>query len=137
MGKTALRPAAGAETNWGKSALDIAVGLLAGIALTVLGTLLYALILRIFHASESSIPVFALCVKAMSAMGGGILASRRHVRKGWMRGALCGLFYILSARLIFMTTGDGFVGGWALLIDLILGTIAGSMGGILAVNRKG
>lgn len=137
MGKTAFRPVAGAaEPGRGKSALDIALGVAAAILLTLLGTLIYALVLRMFHASESGIAVFAVCVKAVSALGGGILAARRHARRGWMRGALCGFLFILAAHLAFMGAGDGFTGGWTLLVDLALGVSAGALGGILGVRRK-
>jgi putative membrane protein (TIGR04086 family) len=137
MGKTAFRPAAGAvEPGRGKSVLAVAVGVAAAVLFTLLGTLIYALILRLFHASESGIAVFSVCIKAVSALGGGILAARRHTRRGWMRGALCGFLFILAAHVAFMGVGGGFTGGWPLLIDCVLGVSAGSLGGILGIRRK-
>lgn len=134
MGKLAVRPAM--LSGRGRSVLDIAIGAVAAILVTLAGTLLFAVILRIFRCSDSVIPVFSLCLKALSALAGGILAARGHQRKGWMRGLACGLLYILAARLAFMVTGEDFVGGWALALDLLLGAAAGTLGGVLGVSRK-
>lgn len=135
MVKSFARPAA-APGGRGRSALDVAVGVAGAILLTLLGTLVFALVLRLFRAPESGVPVFTVSVKAAAALLGGALSARRHMRRGWMRGALCGFLYILAARLVFMAWGGGFAGGWSLILDLLLGSAAGALGGILAIRRK-
>lgn len=112
------------------------MGLAASGIVTLLLTCIYVLTLLLAKLPESSMIIAAQIIKAISVMAGGFIAAKKLKTKGWLRGVIIGIIYVLFG---FIIHGLSF-GEWAsfgnLLTELLQGTAAGALGGIISVNLR-
>lgn len=57
-------------------------------------------------------------------------------KNGWLYGALTGLLYIIILTIISMIAIGGFSLNQILISRILMGLIAGAIGGILGINIK-
>lgn len=123
------------STNYGM-AWDVTIGTGGALVAALVFLALYAGGIKIFHISEMSIPVVSTVAKACCMLFGAWLAVRRHPAKGWLRGGLAGVLYVLLAFVIFSLIDGDWSFGWPFLSDLLMGAVVGGIGGILFVNFR-
>lgn len=109
---------------------------LIAVILTLICFTLFAVIIKIADLQEDVIPPVVQVVRILSAAIGGILASRASKKMGWIKGGITGILYILCALLISYVFGGSAFMGSLILSDILLGFVAGSIGGIIGVNLR-
>ena len=109
----------------------------AGIATicTLVGILLFALVLKAATMSSVAVKVVNQFIKVLSVFVGCFFCLRG--KGGWIKGLVAGLLYMCIAYLIFsLLGGKGAVEG-LFVVDLLFGAVTGAISGVLAVNAKG
>ncbi len=101
----------------------------------LLGVLVSALFVKLFNGSDKSIPIINQVIKTVSIFLG-ILFSFRKPNNGWLRGMLCGFIFVWISFVVFSLLDSHFQFGLSLLNDAVLGTVAGMISGIIAVNIR-
>ena len=116
-------------------ALEIIKGVLAAVAFTIIAVLIFAVILKSSPEAESAIPAFNVIIKILSVVLGSFFALKTK-DKGWLRGLLTGVGYMVLGFLVFSLIDGNFTISWGFLLDLALGAIVGAIAGIILVNLK-
>lgn len=109
------------------------VGLIVVWGLILTGSFLTALLLRFTALEEHTLPIITYIVNGIALLLGGWFSGRMAGNRGWMYGALTGLFFTLLVFLIGFLAFDAqmriepllFAGGACGI---------GAIGGILGVN---
>ncbi|MGI6188241.1 MAG: TIGR04086 family membrane protein [Clostridiales bacterium] len=95
---------------------------------------LFALVMKLANLQESIIPPVNQAIRIVSMVVGGAAAARSSKSKGWLKGALTGLLYIVWAFIISGIFGGGYIFDTVLLSDVLLGIVVGAIGGIIGIN---
>lgn len=93
---------------------------------------IFAVVLRFVNLSDTVIKCVNQCFKALAILLGCLLAVRGE--KGWLKGLVVGIFFIMLTELIFSLLAGGL--GNLLALDLCFGAVVGLICGIIAVNRR-
>ncbi len=101
----------------------------------LIAMLLSALIVKLFSVSDGAIPIINQVIKTVSILVG-CLVSLKKPNNGWLRGMICGFIFVWLSYVIFSLLDSHFSFGLSLLNDCVLGTIAGMISGIIAVNIR-
>ncbi len=123
------------QTSLG-SVLAIARGLLASLAVTVLGVVLFALMIKWLNLSDTVISVMNQALKLMAIFIGTRAAVGRGGSGGVMKGALVGLLYMVLGVLGYAFLSGMTLTPMAYLADLGMGVAAGGLCGIIMANLK-
>jgi putative membrane protein (TIGR04086 family) len=123
------------SSNYGM-AWDVSVGTGGALVVALVFLALYAGSIKVFHISETTIPAVSITAKTLCILSGAWLAVRRHPAKGWLRGGLAGILFVLLAFVIFSAIDGDWSFGWPILSDLLMGAVVGGVGGILFVNFR-
>jgi putative membrane protein (TIGR04086 family) len=70
----------------------------------------------------------------LSIAFGGMLAAKSSKKVGWLKGGITGVVYVLFAFMISSLFGGSILMGSIIFSDILLGVIAGAVGGIIGVN---
>lgn len=127
--------AEGMSTNYGM-AWDVAVGTGGALVAALVFLGLFAGSIKLFHISETAIPVTSQVGKVLCMLTGAWLSVRRRPAKGWLRGGLTGVLYVLLAFVLFSAIDGDWSFGWPFLSDMLMGAAVGGIGGILFVNFR-
>ena len=109
-------------------------GSLIAIIITLFFFTLFAVIIKVADLQESIIPPVVQVVRTLCIAFGGLLAARASKKMGWLKGGITGILYILIAFIISSLFGESNFMGSLILSDLLLGAVAGAVGGIIGVN---
>ena len=101
----------------------------------LVAVLLSALAVKLFNASDKSIPIINQVIKSVAIVIG-CLFSLKKPNNGWLRGIVCGFTFTWLAYLVFSLLDGNFAIGLSLLNDCVLGTLSGMISGIIAVNIR-
>jgi putative membrane protein (TIGR04086 family) len=123
------------SANYGM-AWDVAIGTGGALIAALVFVALFAVGIKATGISENSIPVVNEVAKVLCILFGSWLSVRRHASKGWMRGGLTGLLYIVLAFVIFSAIDGDWSIGWGFASDLAMGAVVGGIGGIIFVNLR-
>ncbi|MGI6701555.1 MAG: TIGR04086 family membrane protein [Christensenellales bacterium] len=116
-----------------KSSFDVARCVLYSLVISVFLVLGLALVIKFWGANSNTIMYINHGIKILSILLG-VFIGTREVKMGAAKGALSGLIYILLSFLVFkLLAGQAF---HLSIYDVILGTAAGLISGILTVNIK-
>ena len=105
------------------------------ILLTLLLLLIYSCLLTYTSVNENTMPAVIIIVSALSILAGSILSSLNIKKNGLTSGALVGVIYILFIYLLSSIVSGNFGFSIYSVIMIIASIIAGSVGGIIGVNR--
>ncbi|MBR6729538.1 MAG: TIGR04086 family membrane protein [Clostridia bacterium] len=95
---------------------------------------LCALLLTYTGLPEGAIPTISIITALLSVIGAGITATRGIAGRGYLFGALTGLFYVfLLYILACLFAGELYVNSYILIL-LAIGLFGGALGGILGIN---
>ena len=107
---------------------------LVAIIITLICFTLFAVIIKVADMQETIIPPVVQVVRTLSIALGGMLAARASRKMGWLKGGITGVVYILWAFLISSLFGGSTFMGTLIFSDLLLGAVAGAVGGVIGVN---
>ncbi len=113
---------------------DVLKGVGVALLAAALYVLVFALAVRLFHVRENALPVVNQGAKVVFLLLGAWMAVRRHPERGWLRGGLTGVLYVLLSFVLFSAIDGDWSIGWSFLSDLVMGAAVGAIGGILIVN---
>ena len=110
------------------------LGFLSALAATVLGVVLFALLLRVWQMDSGAITVVNQVLKLVAILVGVLVAVGRGGERGAMRGACVGLLYMgLGVALYGVFSGQQMsLAGYA--ADVGMGIAAGGLCGMILSN---
>lgn len=120
-----------AQTN---TYMQIGKGLLISFVTTLIGILIFALILTLTNLSENTIPVVIIAISFVSILIGTTISTRKIHKNGMINGGIVGGIYVLLLYIISSLVNTGFTLNIYTIIMMIAGIIAGLIGGILGIN---
>lgn len=123
------------SANYGM-AWDVAVGTGGALVAALIYVALFAGCIRLFNVTENAIPVVNQIAKVLCMLFGSWLSVRKHPAKGWMRGGLTGLMYVVLAFVLFSAIDGDWSFSWPFLSDVLMGAAVGGIGGIIFVNVR-
>lgn len=114
--------------------LSVIKGSLWAVSITLILILLFAIIIRFTNLPDNFIMPINQIIKIFSILVGCFLGARVKAEKGLKMGFLIGLFYSISAYLIFSILSNSFSFSTTLIIDTVFASIIGAICGVFAVN---
>ena len=116
--------------------LDIVKTVVVAILTSMVLVLVFALIVKATDVGENVVSYVNVAIKIVSIVVGCLVGFARGGRAGWLKGAVCGLLYVIGSFLVF-----SFISGKVSLrnvtwLDVVTGIVVGAISGILAVNVK-
>jgi putative membrane protein (TIGR04086 family) len=115
-------------------AFSIVKGVLFALAVSLLGAIVFAVILRACSLSDKVIYPTNQILKSLSVLLGVFLFTRGE--KGWLKGGIIGLLFTAVSYLAFSALGGDFSLSWLIIAELLLGLFVGALSGIIAVNVR-
>lgn len=118
----------------GKLLSGLVKALLLAFGLTLLIFLICSLLLTYTGLAEKSIPFIVIITIVLSTAVSGALYARRTGKKGYVNGALIGVFYVLVLYIVSLLTAGSFRFSPYIFVLLAIGIFSGSFGGIMGIN---
>ena len=117
-----------------KSVAQIVKAACAAVIFALVYALLFTLIIQIFCLPTSAIAPVNQVFKVLAIIFGGMLFIRED--RGLVKGAALGAVSIVLTYLLFSAIAGSFSISWTFALELIIGSVAGAVTGIIAVNIK-
>lgn len=118
------------------TAFNTLKGFSISIIITLISIFIFAIIITFTEFPENSITSVIIGITAFSIFIGTFVSTVRLNKNGMFNGGMIGFLYMFSLYLISSGLGTGFVLNINSIIMLILGIVAGMIGGIVGVNIK-
>ncbi|NMA95466.1 MAG: TIGR04086 family membrane protein [Clostridiales bacterium] len=106
------------------------------IILTLLLFIIFSIVMKVGNLTEDVIPPISQVIRVTSIAFSGALAARSSKSKGWLKGALTGITYMLWAYIISLLFGNKISLDSIAISDIGMGFIVGAIGGIIGINLK-
>lgn len=120
----------------GDNIKKIIKGSVFSIVITLIGLLVYSIILSYTSISEITMPATIIIITAISILIGSTISTANIKKNGIVNGVLVGLIYIAIIYLISSIVTGNFLLNTNSIIMVIASVLTGAMGGIIGVNRK-
>ena len=114
--------------------LCVVKGVGLAVAISLLGAIIFAVILRNCSLSDKVIYPVNQTMKSVALAVGVLLVTKGE--KGWLKGGTIGALYTMVSYLSFSAIGGDFSLSWLIVAELVLAVVTGSVSGIIAVNVK-
>lgn len=124
------------ERQKNRSLFPLFRGMAVAFAVTCIIFIGFGILLTYTDVSEESLPLVSLLCTAVSAAIAGYDWAACMGRKRILWGMAAGLVYTLVLYLVISLATDHFLPELSGVMTLIVAAAAGSIGGILGVNRK-
>ena len=111
-------------------------GIIVSVLITMLGLLIFSIILTKTNTSEATIFPVVVVITAISILIGRFIASGKIKNKGIVNGAIVGGCYMLVIYLLSSIMGNSFSLNVQSFVTIIAAIMAGIIGGILGVNLR-
>ena len=106
------------------------------IIITLIGLLIYSIILSYTRVSESTIPTIVIIITAISILIGSTISTSNIKKNGIINGMFVGLIYIAIIYLLSSIVTGNFLLNITSIIMIITSVLTGALGGIIGVNKK-
>ena len=106
------------------------------IIITLIGLLIYSIILSYTSVSESTIPTIVIIITATSVLIGSTISTSNIKKNGIINGMFVGLIYIAIIYLLSSIVTGNFLLNITSIIMIITSVLTGALGGIIGVNKK-
>ena len=120
----------------GNNIKRIIKGSIFSIVITLIGLLVYSIILSYTSISESTMPATIIIITAVSILIGSTISTSNIKKNGIVNGVLVGIIYIAIIYLISSIVTGNFLLNTNSIIMVIASTLTGALGGIIGVNLK-
>ncbi|HAA43359.1 MAG TPA: TIGR04086 family membrane protein [Ruminiclostridium sp.] len=118
------------------NALNIAKSILISYLITIPVFAIFAYILILTDFPQKYISTFVIITTLLSVVIAG-WSSTKHIKsKGWLNGGIVGFFYMLVLFLLSSSSYGDFSINIHVITMFIIGTLTGSIGGILGINLR-
>lgn len=124
----------GMSGKFNKNIIRIAKGSIFAIVISLILLFIYANLLTYTNISETTMTPVVLTISGISILIGSSISSLKIKRQGMINGALVGLIYMIFIYLLSSIMFTGFGLDTKSIIMIIVGTVAGMIGGIIGVN---
>ena len=111
-------------------------GSIFSIVITLIGLLVYSIILSYTSVSESTMPATIIIITAVSILIGSTISTSNIKKIGIVNGVLVGIIYIAIIYLISSIVTGNFLLNTNSIIMVIASTLTGALGGIIGVNKR-
>ena len=118
----------------GDGVFSIVKAVLLSLAVSLLASVVFAVILRATSWERNVIYPVNQIVKVVSIALGALVFVRGE--KGWLKGGAVGLLFTALSYLAFSALGGDFSLSWLIFVEVGVAFLAGALSGILAVNLK-
>ena len=116
--------------------LRIIRGSLFSIIISVIGLLIFAIVLTNSNVSENIIPIVIIVISNLSILIGSIICNKRIAKNGIVNGMLVGLIYLIIIYLASSIAIKSFDFNLKSVIMILCSILSGTIGGIIGVNLK-
>ena len=117
-----------------KTLMTIIKGLAISVIFSLVAIFIFAIIISYTNFSENGVAPVMIGIVANSILIGTAVSTWKLTKNGILNGGLVGLLYMLILYLVSSSLGTGFALNTNAIIMMVLGTIAGMIGGIIGVN---
>ena len=117
-----------------KNIIRVIKGSIFAIVISLILLLIYASLLASTNLSENTMTVVVMTISGISILIGSSISSFKIKKQGMLNGALVGLIYMLFIYILSSIFLIGFVLNVKSMIMMIIGILAGMIGGIIGVN---
>ncbi|MCI8368112.1 MAG: TIGR04086 family membrane protein [Clostridia bacterium] len=114
--------------------LQVVKATLAALIFSLVFVIIFTLIIQLASVKASVIKPVNQVFKIIAVAVGGLLFIRGE--KGFLKGAIAGLASVLLSYVLFGIIGGSFAVNWTFALEIVLGSAAGIITGIIAVNVK-
>lgn len=116
--------------------IRISTGIAISILLTLVLLFVFSIILAYTNISETTIVPVIMGITGISILSGSSISTSKIKRKGIINGMIVGGAYILILYFISSILNTGFSLNTYSIIMMIIGILAGAIGGIVGVNLR-
>jgi len=106
------------------------------LAITFLLLFIFAAILYTTSVSDELIPGTVSAITSFSLLTGGILASSKASKSGFLHGGLVAVGYFIVILIGSLISNNGFIFNSGMLTTLLFSIASGMLGGIIGINLK-
>ncbi|AUG57722.1 TIGR04086 family membrane protein [Acetivibrio saccincola] len=118
------------------NALNIAKSILISYLITIPVFAIFAYILILTDFPQKYISTFVIITTLLSVVIAGWSSTKYIKSKGWLNGGIVGFFYMLVLFLLSSSSYGDFSINIHVITMFIIGTLTGSIGGILGINLR-
>ncbi len=111
-------------------------GLLVALSISLVGILVFALIIRFTGIDNNFIMPINQVIKVISIFFGACISVRRDKTRGLYKGLLIGFIYTIFSFLLFSALSGSISFSVTILNDLLFGSIIGALSGIICANIR-
>ena len=131
-----IKPLKTAENTEGiqNNLMRIAKGSILAIILSIILLTIYAALLTYTNIPETTMTVVVITIAGISILIGSSISARKIKKQGMLNGALVGLVYMVTLYLISSIVFTGFNMDVKTIIMILIGALAGMIGGVIGVN---
>ena len=112
--------------------MQVAKGVIFGVAFILAGVLLFAFIVEVASLSDKVIKPINQVIKLIAIFGGCAVAIRGE--KGFLKGGIIGLAVTIISHVLFGIIGGAFGSFAVILTDSLCGMVMGVISGVISVN---
>ena len=114
---------------------DVVLSTLISVGVSVVGVLLFALIVKYLFLNENAVLIGNTVIKILSVFLG-IFFGFKNREMGVLKGIICGIIYLLSSHFVFsLISGNTLFAGLNVL-GVFFGAFIGAISGIITVNMR-
>lgn len=106
------------------------------IIITLIGLLIYSIILSYTNVAETTMPTIIIIITAISILIGSTISTSNIKKNGILNGMLVGFIYIAMIYLLSSVITGNFLLNINSIIMIIASVLTGALGGIIGVNKK-
>lgn len=116
--------------------IRMSTGIAVSILLTLVLLFVFSIILAYTNTSEATIIPVIIGITGISILSGSSIATSKIKKRGIINGMIVGGVYIFALYIISSILNNGFSLNIYSIIMILIGIIAGALGGIVGVNLK-
>mgnify|MGYP003289400660 CR=1 FL=1 len=115
---------------------QVVKGCLIALSVSVIGILVFAVILRFLSLNDLTIKIVNQIIKVLSVLLGVMVTLKKDKTKGLIKGSIVGVIYTLSSYLLFSILVASFSFGLSIVYDMLFSGVVGLISGVIFVNSK-
>lgn len=120
----------------GNNIKRIIKGSVFSIVITIIGILIYSIVLCNTNVAENSMSTVIIIITAISILIGSTISTTNIKKNGILNGMLVGFIYIAMIYLLSSIITGNFLLNINSIIMIIASVITGALGGIIGVNKQ-
>lgn len=117
-----------------RDAVQISKAACASVVFALIYALLFALAIQLFGIPTGAVKPVNQVFKVLSIIFGGLIFLRGE--HGLIKGAVFGISAYIQTYMLFCAIAGAFTFDWMTAAELLIGTVAGAVTGVIAVNLK-